>query len=202
MKLANKLTLSRLGMAFVMTLFLSFPIPFGKTLGLLTFLLAAGTDYLDGRLARGSSGISAFGQLLDPLADKILVCAAFICFVAMDQIVPAWIVAVIITREFMVTGLRLLAVNQGRVIPAGRWGKHKTIWQIVVIAVIILGAALPGEILPLFLRGDQLQMFLTRYYNHFFGWVTFAISALVAIFTVFSGSVYFWQCRELVMKDA
>ena len=202
MNLSNKLTLSRFGMAFIMVIFFTVPMPFGKTLALFVFVVAALTDYWDGHLARTSCGVTSFGQFMDPLADKTLVCAAFISFVAADQIVPAWIVTIIVTREFMVTGLRLIAANQGRIIPAERWGKHKTIWQIVVIAVIIFGLALQDDILPLLLRGDALQNYLTSFFNSIFHCVTISIAGLVTLLTVISGTIYFWRCKDWVMKDA
>jgi len=202
MNLSNKLTLCRLVMGLSLPFFLTFPVPFGKSIGLLIFLLAALTDYWDGRLARSTSGITVFGQLMDPLADKVLIGAAFICFVTWNQIVPAWIVVIIIAREFMVTGLRLLGASQGKIIPAGRWGKHKTIWQIVVIAVIISGEALRSEIFPLLLTENILCDFLTGYYNPLFRIMTVGIAGLVALVTVVSGTVYFWRCKEWVMKDA
>ena len=201
-KLPNLLTVSRLLMAFVMAVFLTIPVPFGKTLGLLTFLLAALSDYWDGRLARRSGGITAFGQLMDPLADKILVCAAFICFVAMDQIVPAWIVIIIIAREFMVTGLRMLAAGQGQIISAGRWGKHKTAWQIVVIGIILVGECLRDDILPRCLPPADLPVFLSRYFDRVFTAATMVIAILVAMLTVVSGTVYFWRYRGLVLTHA
>ncbi|MBU4199229.1 MAG: CDP-diacylglycerol--glycerol-3-phosphate 3-phosphatidyltransferase [Verrucomicrobia bacterium] len=199
---SNALTLSRLAMGLVLPFFLTFPIPFGKSLGLLIFLLAALTDYWDGRLARNKYGTTVFGQLMDPLADKVLMGAAFICFVALDQIVPAWIVVIIITREFMVTGLRLLGASQGKIISAGRWGKHKTIWQIVVITVIIFGMALRDDILPLFLRADGLQQYLISFFNPLFRYVTMGIAGLVTLLTVISGTIYFWRCKDWVMEDA
>lgn len=202
MKLPNVLTISRLVMAFIMTIFLTAPLPFGKTLGLLVFLLAALTDYWDGRLARRSQGITAFGQLMDPLADKVLVCAAFICFAAMNQIVPAWIVVVIIAREFMVTGLRLLAAGQGQIISADRWGKHKTAWQIAVIGIILLGVALRDDILPRCLPPATLKGFLNHYFTPVFDWVTLGIAVLVAVLTVVSGTIYFWRFKGLVLKHA
>lgn len=201
MNLSNKLTVSRFGMAFVMVIFLTFPIPFGKTFALLFFVLAALTDYWDGKLARSCHGVTAFGQFMDPLADKTLVCAAFISFVTADQIVPAWIVIIIVTREFMVTGLRLLAANQGRIIPAGRWGKHKAIWQVVVIITIIFGEAVREDLLPLIFNREALARFLTSYYDPYFGYLTFMISAFVAVLTVVSGTIYFWRYRNLVMTD-
>lgn len=201
MNTANKLTVSRFGMVFIMTFFLTFPIPFGKTLALLTFMVAALTDYWDGRLARNRYGMTAFGQLMDPLADKALICAAFICFAALDQIVPAWIVIIIITREFMVTGLRLLAANKGHIIVAGTWGKHKTVWQIVVIIVVMLGLSLREDIFPMILKPDVLQNFLSLYYDCYFGYITFMLSALAAILTVVSGTIYFYQCKGIVISD-
>ena len=187
-------------MAFVLTIFLTLPIPFGKTIGLFVFLMAALTDYWDGRLARCTGTVTAFGQLMDPLVDKVLICAAFVSFVAIRQIVPAWIVIIILTREFMVTGLRLLAANQGRVIPASRWGKHKTVWQMIVIGVILMGLAVRADLLPLLLKGEALPTFLNQYYDRYFHYVTFWLSALVAVLTVFSGSIYLWQCRHLVRE--
>jgi len=200
MNLSNQLTVSRFGMAFVLTIFLTLPIPFGKTIGFFVFLLAALTDFWDGRLARRTGTVTAFGQLMDPLVDKVLICAAFISFVAINQIVPAWIVIIILTREFMVTGLRLLAANQGQVIPASNWGKHKTLWQMGAIGIILVGLALREDLLPLLLKGGDLSTFLNLYYNRYFHYVTFWLSALVAVLTVLSGSVYLWQCRYLVRE--
>ena len=202
MNLPNQLTLLRMGLAFAMPVFLLTDFPFSKTLALLVFVIASITDYWDGRLARTRCGISTFGQLMDPLADKILVCSVFICFVAQDQIVPAWIVIVIISREFMVTGLRLLAANQGRIIPAGRWGKHKTVWQIVAIIAILVGELVRNDLLPLLVSPKTLAPFLVLYYDPFFAYVTFAVTFWVAALTVISGWVYFRECKDMVMKDA
>ncbi len=183
-----------------MTIFLTLPIPFGKTAGFLVFVLAALTDYWDGRLARSTGTVTAFGQLMDPLVDKVLICAAFVSFVAIDQIVPAWIVIIILTREFMVTGLRLLATNRGQVIPASRWGKHKALWQMLVIGLILIGLAVREDLLPLMMEGKALTTFLNQHYNSYFHYATFWLSALVAFLTVFSGSIYLWQCRQLVRE--
>ena len=138
MNVPNALTLSRLVLAFAFIPMLLLPLPYFKTLALITFAVAGITDYLDGYLARTVYGTTPFGALMDPLTDKVMVCAAFVTFVEL-QLVRAFVVVVIIAREFMVTGLRLLALNKGQVIAAGKWGKHKTIWQIVAIVVILLG---------------------------------------------------------------
>jgi len=142
----NILTLSRLVLAVVMMVLLSVAFPFASTLALLVFIVAGITDYLDGYLARHVYGVTSFGSLMDPLTDKVLVCAAFVSFVEL-RVTPAWIVVIIISREFLVTGLRLLAASKGEVISAGKWGKHKTIWQIVAISTILLGMAIRNDLL-------------------------------------------------------
>lgn len=188
-------------MAFVLPFLLLVDHPYFRSAGLFVFILAALTDCCDGYLARRSGTITTFGRLMDPLADKVLICSVFVCFAAQNQIVPAWIVIVIMAREFMVTGIRILAANQGLVIEAGRWGKHKTLWQIAVIVVILAGEAIRDDFLPLFFHGEKYGAFL-REYNIFFSCLTFWISAMVAVLTVVSGTIYFWQNRKLVMKDA
>ena len=200
MNLSNQLTLSRLAMALVMSVFLTLPIPFGKTIGLGIFLVAALTDFWDGRLARRSGTVTAFGQLMDPLVDKVLVCSAFVSFVANNQIVPAWIVIIILTREFIVTGVRLLAANQGRVVPVSRWGKHKTLWQMIVITLIIAGLAGREDLLPFFLQTGNVQEFRDVYYDRYFGYLTLWLSAMVAVFTLFSGTLYLWQFRKVISE--
>ncbi len=200
MNLPNQLTVARIGMTFLMVVFLTTPgIPFGKTIALAIFVAASITDYWDGRLARSSNRITAFGQLMDPLADKVLVCAAFVSFVAIDQIVPAWVVITIITREFLVTGLRLLAVGKGRILEAGRFGKHKTVWQIVVIVVVITGLALREDLIPLLPVPDFRAVF-HEYYSGYFTYLTHLLSAGAAFLTVVSGVVYYWENRDLVME--
>ncbi len=199
---ANILTVSRLAAGLLLPLCLTGAMPFGKTAGLVVFLAAALTDYWDGRLARSRGQVTVFGQLMDPLADKVLMGSAFICFVALDQIVPAWIVVIIIAREFMVTGLRLLGASQGKILAAGRWGKHKTAWQIVVIAAIMAGLAAREDVLPLVLAAQDQEAFLSQTYTPLFRDFTLGLAGLAAILTVVSGSVYFWRCRDWVLRHA
>lgn len=193
MSLPNTLTLSRLGSAFVLMLLLAFPFPFSSSLALLVFALGGITDYLDGRLARNVYGITAFGSLMDPVTDKVMVCAAFVSFVEL-QLVSAIVVVLIISREFLVTGLRLLAVNQGKVIAAGRWGKHKTTWQIIGIVVILLGLAVRQDLLPAADAG------LVRAYDSGFAFVAQAVSIVVALITLASGAIYVHEHRELILR--
>ncbi len=198
MNLPNKITVGRIGLTFVMAGFLTMGIPYGKTLALITFGLAGLSDWLDGMLARRLGKITIFGQLMDPLADKILVCAAFVSFVAI-HVVPAWIVITIISREFVVTGLRLLASQQGKVLSAGPWGKHKMIWQTVTIVVIMLGVALQEELLPAFLSAADHARFMLEFQVYFTS-VTMFLTHLVAALTAISGVIYLWDGRDLYME--
>ncbi|MBR0163674.1 MAG: CDP-diacylglycerol--glycerol-3-phosphate 3-phosphatidyltransferase [Lachnospiraceae bacterium] len=100
------------------------------------FVIASLTDFFDGRIARKRGLVSNFGKLMDPLADKLLVCSALICLSALSRI-PAWVVIVIIAREFVITGVRQLAAEKGRVIAASYWGKFKTASQMVMIILMI-----------------------------------------------------------------
>ena len=104
----------------------------GYTAGLLLFIAASITDYLDGEIARRRNLITDFGKLMDPLADKVMMAAAFICLIP-EHAIPSWAVIVIISREFLITGLRLLAAGKGVVLSADKLGKHKTAWQIICV---------------------------------------------------------------------
>jgi CDP-diacylglycerol---glycerol-3-phosphate 3-phosphatidyltransferase len=187
----NILTLSRLVLAVVMMTFLSVNFPFASSMALLVFVVAGITDYLDGYLARTVYGVTSFGRLMDPLTDKVLVCAAFVSFVELG-ITPAWIVVIIISREFLVTGLRLLAASQGIVLAAGKWGKHKTIWQIIAIATLLLGLAIRNDLF----RNASAN--LLESYNYCFGYIALAISASVALITMSSGILYFMEHRKVI----
>lgn len=133
MNVPNQLTVARLILTFIFVGLLSLDgIPYAKSAALLIFALASFTDFLDGYLARKNDLITSFGKLMDPLADKILMCAGFVLLTRLE-LIPAWMVVVILAREFMVTGLRLLASAEGVVLAAESLGKYKTIIQIVTI---------------------------------------------------------------------
>ncbi len=136
LNLPNKLTLSRIAAAPLLMVCLLSETLIGQYLSLIIFIAAAITDYWDGRLARERQLVTNFGKIMDPLADKLLVTTAFVSFVQMDY-APAWMVILIIGREFAITGLRVLAAAQGKVIAASAAGKHKTISQIVTIILIL-----------------------------------------------------------------
>lgn len=137
MNLPNKLTTARmiLIIPFVICMMIGGD---GKLrfLALAIFIIASMTDWLDGYLARKNHLVTNFGKFMDPLADKLLVSAAMICLVSMDRL-PAWIVIVIISREFAISGFRLVASDNGIVIAAGWWGKCKTVSQMIMIILLI-----------------------------------------------------------------
>src|SRR5215471_16889616 len=138
MNLPNKLTISRfiLTVAFLVVMFSQ--VRFHETIALALFVGGGISDFLDGHIARRDKLITNFGILMDPLADKIMVCSAFIAFVGLNWI-PAWMVVLIVARELAITGLRLLAASKNVVLAAEGYGKHKTISQIVaIIAIFIL----------------------------------------------------------------
>src|ERR1044071_5997091 len=130
MNLPNKLTVSRFGLtaAFLVAFFCE-RIPYNETVALVLFCLGGITDFLDGEIARRRKLITNFGILMDPLADKIMVCSAFIAFVGVNWL-SAWMAVIVVARELAITGLRLLAASKNVVLAAEGYGKHKTISQI------------------------------------------------------------------------
>ena len=138
--LPNKLTVMRAVMVpfFVAALLWKDGTVYGlRLLALALFCVASFTDYLDGHIARKYNLVTNFGKFMDPLADKLLVCSALICMVQLKQL-PAWIVIIIIAREFIISGFRLVASDQGIVIAASMWGKSKTVSQMICIILLIL----------------------------------------------------------------
>ena len=137
MNLPNKLTCIRMALIPVFVLLFYAPFAAGRYLALAVFIAASLTDTADGYIARKYNLITDFGKFMDPLADKLLVCSALICFVSTGEL-AAWIVIIIIAREFIISGFRLVAADNGLVIAAGWWGKIKTVVQMVLIIVLLL----------------------------------------------------------------
>ena len=152
MNLPNKLTILRVIMVPFFVLFMLTDIggSANKWIALVLFVIASLTDLLDGKIARKYNLVTNFGKFMDPLADKLLVCSAMICLIEMNKL-SAWIVIVIISREFIISGFRLVASDNGVVIAASYWGKFKTVFQMAMIIVLIadLGGmfAVIGDIL-------------------------------------------------------
>jgi CDP-diacylglycerol--glycerol-3-phosphate 3-phosphatidyltransferase len=195
MNLPNKLTAARfvLTVAFLVVMFSE--VRFHETIALVLFCAAGISDFLDGSIARRRNLITNFGILMDPLADKIMVCSAFIAFVGLHWL-AAWMAVVVVARELAITGLRLLAASKNVVLAAEGYGKHKTISQIVaVIAILVLKA-----------YGDW-----GAFGQMIFGWGVFgkpwvawfaAFAKWVAVVLTFtSGSLYLWRNRALYLDD-
>ncbi|WP_074364480.1 CDP-diacylglycerol--glycerol-3-phosphate 3-phosphatidyltransferase, partial [Clostridium sp. N3C] len=138
MNLANKLTIIRIFLVPIFLIFIAVKdIPYGAVIATFIFILASLTDKLDGYIARTRNQVTRFGKLMDPLADKMLVTAALVSLVEYG-IIPAWMVVIIIAREFAVSGLRTISAAEGLVISASNWGKIKTVIQIVAIISALL----------------------------------------------------------------
>lgn len=143
MNLPNKLTIARVFMIPFFVFFMLVPgIPYNNYIAVALFIIASLTDLADGKIARKYNLVTNFGKFMDPLADKLLVSSAMICLVETGQL-AAWMVIVIISREFIISGFRLVASDSGVVIAASYWGKFKTTFQMLMIIVLILN--LPGS---------------------------------------------------------
>lgn len=140
MNLPNKLTILRVVMIPFFVVFMLLPVAGSadKWIALALFIVASLTDMLDGHIARKYNLVTNFGKFMDPLADKLLVCSALICLIELGEI-PAWMVIVIISREFIISGFRLVASDNGVVIAASYWGKFKTTFQMIAVILLIIG---------------------------------------------------------------
>lgn len=144
MNLPNKLTVLRVLMIPVFVVFMLTPLAAGngRYIALTIFIIASLTDLLDGKIARKYNLVTNFGKFMDPLADKLLVCSAMICLVETGEL-QAWAVLIIMGREFIISGFRLVASDSGIVIAAGYWGKVKTVVQMIMIILLLLNFANP-----------------------------------------------------------
>ena len=144
MNLPNKLTIMRVILIPFFVFFLLSPYfpAYGNYIAVAIFIVASLTDMLDGKIARKYNLVTNFGKFMDPLADKLLVCSAMICLIELDRL-AAWIVIVIIAREFIISGFRLVASDNGVVIAASYWGKLKTTFQMLMVIVLILDIQMP-----------------------------------------------------------
>jgi len=197
MNLPNTLTVSRLLLTGLLLVALLLRLPGGDTAALALFVAASLTDFYDGRIARARKQITNFGILLDPLADKVLVCATFIALMERSPLnespvvaVRAWMVIVIVMRELSITGLRLLAAGQQVVLAAERYGKHKTISQITaLITLLVLQAR------------QEWPAALQAVLSPWLPWLAWATLWLAVLLTLTSGGLYLWRNRALFLKD-
>lgn len=184
----NLLSISRLLATVLVFIFILVNQPWAYIIGTVLFVLASVTDYLDGYIARKYKVVSSLGVFLDLTADKVFVAAILIAFVQ-TGLVPAWITCIVVTREFVVSGLRSIAATKGRVIPAGVWGKQKTFITLVALGLLLLAKALGASGLSLF---PWMLTFTSQTVT--FPNILFLIAdiglILATIWTIFSGIEY------------
>jgi CDP-diacylglycerol--glycerol-3-phosphate 3-phosphatidyltransferase len=190
LNLPNQLTVLRLGMCALLFISMSFPWPYAATTAFFIFTLASLTDWLDGAIARSRGLVTDLGKLLDPLADKVLVIGTLIALaVEPHHTAPMWMVIVIMTREFLISGLRQLAAAKQRILAAESIGKHKTTWQIIAILVSLAYLSL-GEfgmeniLVARIMAASQIAIY----------WIAL-------ILTVLSGVFYFWKNASIVQES-
>jgi CDP-diacylglycerol--glycerol-3-phosphate 3-phosphatidyltransferase len=189
MNWANRLTLGRLALTILFVLSLSSTWVYGRTIALVLFVLAGISDYLDGEIARRYGIVTKFGKLMDPLVDKVMMAAAFICLVPLGA-VPAWVATIVVSRDFLITGLRLLASSEGTVLPAEKLGKHKTSWQIATVLFFLLLLS-ARELRPAVEEAAWWQN-AWRYGGDALLWITIGL-------TIYSGLGYLWRNRALIL---
>jgi nicotinamide-nucleotide amidase len=183
---ANMITLARIVLIPVFLVFLLGRMPnWGPWIAAVVFTLLGITDAVDGYVARTRNEVTTFGKFIDPLADKLLVTAALVALVDLGTL-PAWIAIVIISRELIVSGLRMVAVAEGKIITASGWGKVKTVMQIIAIVVFIVkdNVLLPrvvGDFGAIFVRG-----------------AAWPIMAVALALTIYSAAVYFYHARDVI----
>lgn len=171
----NRLTIIRVLLIPICVVFLYIPTGFCQVMAMLFFLVAAGTDWLDGYLARKQDIVTNFGKFLDPVADKLLVLCTMVALCGLGRF-PAWACIVVLFRELAVDGLRMVAVEQGKVIAAGKLGKVKTVLQMLTLVAYLWPW---GEVVAGFLLREILLM-------------------LALVFTLWSGVDYFWRNRAVL----
>src|ERR1700751_716733 len=191
MNWANRITLSRLALTVFFVIALSSSLPYARTTALVVFLIAGLTDFVDGEVARRYGIVTNFGKLMDPLVDKIMMAAAFISLVPLKA-VPAWAATTVVARDFLITGLRLMASTKGRILPAERLGQQKTSWQ--VITVIFFLALLSIHEWCYVSEGPRWWLRAWYEAGPVLVWVTVAL-------TVYSGLGYAWRHRDLIALD-
>lgn len=185
MNLANSITIARILLipVFLVVLFSGIPAPYGDIAAASVFIIAAATDKLDGYVARSRQSVTTLGQFLDPLADKLLVAAALIALVGMGR-VEAWVAMVIIGREIAVSVLRIVGASQGVSIPADRYGKLKTVTQIVYVVYVLVPTA-----------DIAASLGLASWAPVAVEWVLIAVTVTL---TLWSGIRYFLNARGVI----
>lgn len=199
MTLANRLTMLRALLSIAVFICIIIPGPVSRALALIFFIIASITDWLDGKIARETNTVTAFGAIADPFVDKLLICGVFIAFAATKELnVPLWAVYAIIARELMVSSLRVLAALSGKVMAAEPVGKFKTVFQIVVVSIFlailnvrsIMLLAMHGMLTPAMINFNDRMRDASQ-------WLTI----LTALVTLASGISYLWSHWALLQDS-
>ncbi len=191
MNLANKLTMMRILLTFVFMIVFSRQGLLPKIFALVIFSAAALSDLFDGMIAKKNNMVTDFGRLMDPIADKILVLAAFAAFLEM-QLIEAWMFVIIVSREILITSLRLFALNKGKILSAVRAGKHKTFFQMAVI-FYILGFIVVKESVKTYSVWNPVW---EDYFRKSIG----VLMLFTVGLTLYSGVSYLWENRKVITK--
>lgn len=193
MNLPNAISLSRLFLTAIFVAGTAMESAVGHWIALVSYVIAAISDFVDGYLARKLGLVTAMGKLLDPLADKVLVCSAFV-YLSAKGLCPVWVTVLVVAREFLVTGLRQIAMEAGQVMAADRLGKWKTTWQLIfTITCLVWFAVKP-------LDPDYLLVSLLHYLSRPEGWLQPVSMWLALALTMLSGWNYLWSCRGLLSR--
>ena len=191
MNLANRLTMLRILLTFLFMIAFSLQGLWFKVAALIIFSAAALSDFLDGMIAKKRNMVTDFGRLMDPIADKILVLAAFAAFLEM-QLFEAWMFVIIVSREILITSLRLFALNKGRILSAVRAGKHKTVSQMAAIFYILIFVVVKESVKSYSVWNPVWEEFFRKSIN---------ILMLITVgLTLYSGLSYLWENRKIITK--
>ncbi|SHE63720.1 CDP-diacylglycerol--glycerol-3-phosphate 3-phosphatidyltransferase [Clostridium fallax] len=195
MNLANKLTILRIFLVPIFLIFIAIKdVAYGTFIATFIFILASLTDKLDGYIARSRNQITRFGKFMDPLADKLLVTSALISLVEL-QVIPSWAAVIIIAREFAVSGLRTIAAAEGTVIAASKWGKLKTVIQIIAIILLLIqvNIGMSKDLTDMVVNSSALTTF--------FNYAPKIMLYLAVIITIISGIDYFVKNKDVINTE-
>lgn len=205
MNLANKLTLLRIAIIPVLILCMYINDLWARALALVIFILAALTDTLDGFLARKYNTITTLGKFLDPLADKLLISAVLVSFVGLRELsIPSWMVVLIISREFIISGLRMLAASKDIIIAASMSGKFKTTSQMVSIIIVMAILVVNSGIWHYSHITPQSLLFSTDETQRLIGWILvnlpYYLMLITTVLTIYSGLTYLYEHKGLLKE--
>ncbi|MDH5173630.1 MAG: CDP-diacylglycerol--glycerol-3-phosphate 3-phosphatidyltransferase [Elusimicrobiota bacterium] len=205
MTLANKLTMGRIAVIPFFILFMFIGNIYTRVAALLIFILAALTDVYDGIIARHREEVTNFGKFIDPLADKLIVSAALISFVQLRELsIPAWMVILVISREFIITGLRSVAASRGTIITASLSGKFKTTSQMVVIITILI-MLIVNAVLKNYWHTTPLELQALLGWKKVLGYILgrapYWLMLVVTILTMISGFNYIFENKHILFEE-